>query len=137
MPKVLDSFALLAWMQNEASAPAVDALLAAAEAGDVRLFVSIINIGEVYYRLAKAGAGEAADDFRRDVRRRAFPFTVVPANNARVWLAATIKARYAVAYADAFAIAVAQEHRAPIVTGDPEILALRGDIAVEVEPLPR
>ncbi len=137
MPKVLDSFALLAWMQNEASAPVVDALLVAAEAGDLRLLVSIVSIGEVYYRLAKAGGGEQAAEFRRDVRRRTFPFTVVPANNARVWQAATIKARHAVAYADAFAVALAQELRAPVITGDPEILALRGDLAVEVEPLSR
>ncbi len=41
---------------------------------------------------------------------------------ARVLEAAAIKARHALAYADAFAIATALSHRASLLTGDPEIL---------------
>jgi predicted nucleic acid-binding protein len=40
----------------------------------------------------------------------------------RVLEAAAIKARHALAYADAFAIATAVAHRASLLTGDPEIL---------------
>ena len=38
-------------------------------------------------------------------------------------LAATIKARYPISYADAFAVATAIRHDAPLVTGDPELRA--------------
>ena len=42
----------------------------------------------------------------------------------RVFAAAHIKANYSVSYADAFAIALAQELNAAIVTGDPEFQAV-------------
>ena len=38
----------------------------------------------------------------------------------RTFAAAHIKAHYKVPFADAFAIALAQESAAPVVTGDPE-----------------
>ena len=39
---------------------------------------------------------------------------------ARVLAAAQIKTQYPISYADAFAVALAQELNATIVTGDPE-----------------
>jgi predicted nucleic acid-binding protein len=41
--------------------------------------------------------------------------------------AAEIKARGGLSYADAFCVATARRHRAPLYTGDPEIVALDGD----------
>ncbi len=42
-------------------------------------------------------------------------------------MAATeLQAAYPISYADAFAVATARAERAPLVTGDPEILACRG-----------
>ena len=35
-----------------------------------------------------------------------------------IWSAATLKGRYPIAYADAFAAAMAQEYNCPLVTGD-------------------
>jgi uncharacterized protein len=37
-----------------------------------------------------------------------------------IWKAATLKARFPIAYADAFAAALAQKHDCPLVTGDRE-----------------
>jgi predicted nucleic acid-binding protein len=37
-----------------------------------------------------------------------------------------LKGRYPIAYADAFAAALAQKHRCPLVTGDPEFRTVAG-----------
>ncbi len=44
---VLDSWAFLAWLQDEPAATQVQDLIEAAETNDCELFASIINIGEV------------------------------------------------------------------------------------------
>lgn len=56
-----------------------------------------------------------------------------------VLAAAHIKANYAVSYADAFAIALAQELKATVVTGDPEFGGVEKmvDILWLREPTPK
>ncbi len=61
---------------------------------------------------------EEATNRLADVRRP--PITLVGVTEQRVLAAAHVKAKHAVSYADAFAIALAQELNAAIVTGDPE-----------------
>ena len=95
--------------------------------------MSVINAGEVYYSLAKASDQSRADEFAKDLRAQAFPIVVVPATNPRVWRAAEVKARYPIAYADAFAAALAIELRVPILTGDLDFRPLERDGAVAIE----
>jgi uncharacterized protein len=45
--------------------------------------------------------------------------------------AATIKSKYKLSYADAFAVSLAQKIDGVIYTGDPEIVALDGVVKVE------
>lgn len=133
MPMVFDAFALIAWLQEESGASQVEEWLAKAERKNVEIFVSIINLGEVYYRLQKAGQGEAAEEFLQDIRARVIPLKVVPATNRRVLAAARLKARYPIAYADGFAAALAQELHSPLLTGDADFEQLARDGALQVE----
>ena len=48
------------------------------------------------------------------------PVTIEVPNPSDIWSAAVLKARFPISYADAFAAALAQKHRCPLVTGDPE-----------------
>jgi len=121
---ILDAFAILAWLQKEPGWQDVRRLFEQASAGHTNLLISAINLGEVYYRLCKLRERRTADKFLRSALGGGFPWQVVPASNERVWAAARIKAEYPVAYADAFAVALALEYGAELVTGDPEILAL-------------
>lgn len=41
-----------------------------------------------------------------------------------------MKARGGLSYADAFAVATAHRHRAPLYTGDPELVSLGGELDV-------
>ena len=95
--------------------------------------MSWINLGEVFYVVHRATGAERAREVIGDLRHR---LHLDLPTGARVLEAAAIKARYALAYADAFAIATALAHGATLLTGDPEILD-DGDRTWPVEDLRR
>lgn len=119
----LDAWALLALLRAEQpAAGVVRRYLRRGKAGSVELLVSIVNLGEVYYRVAQISDEARAE--RALALIRELPISTVPAREAFVMAAARLKARYRLSYADAFAVATARVHGAPVLTGDPEILAL-------------
>lgn len=95
----------------------------------MKLFIPVINLGEVYYRVGRT-KGEAEAQRTLDELRR-LQLEVVSATDERVLAAAGFKMRHAVSYADAFAATTADEFRATLVTGDPELVALQNDIQLE------
>ena len=121
---VLDSWAVLAWLGREAGEARVEKEFERAEAAGTRLLLSIINAGEVYYMLARRQDGDLAQEFIEDLRRHRLPVRLIPATTRRVWDAAKLKARYPVAYADAFAASLARESGASLLTGDREFAIL-------------
>ena len=96
----------------------VAGLLSEAEEGRTRLLVSAINVGEVYYFLRKHHTEALADSWRES--SRTLPVTIETPSADDIWSAASLKARYPIAYADAFAAALAQKYNCPLVTGDPD-----------------
>lgn len=129
---VLDSFAVLALLNDEPGAARVEELLRQARAGEATLAMSLINLGEVAY-IVECRHGEA------DVRSILAFLTVMPldfysADIGRVLTAAHLKAENSIAYADAFAGALALELDATLLTGDPEFHSLEGTIALEWMP---
>lgn len=127
--RVLDSWAILEWIGGRDPArTTVRALLTEAEAGITTLRMSAINAGEVYYFLRKNHSPELAESWRG--RSRLLPVTLEAPNIDEIWEAALLKGRYAIAYADAFAAALAQKYRCPLVTGDPELRVIP-DLALD------
>jgi len=127
---VLDAWAVLALLQKEEPAASrVKSLLEKAQKGRLRLFISIINLGEVYYSVGKtkseADAQTTLDEFRQ------LEVEVVPASDERVFAAAHFKIHHSLSYADAFAASTANEFSAVLVTGDPKLIALQEEIALE------
>ena len=133
----LDAFAWLAWLQDEPGAAAVQQCLDDAERGRAECVTSIINLGEAYYRLIRVDRREEAESVWRLAMKHAFPVSVKEATQRRVRRAAELKATYAIAYADAFAVATALEFQATLVTGDPEIRALVSEQNLNVQWLPQ
>jgi len=82
--------------------------------------MSWINLGEVFYIVAKRKGEPAAAEVIRALTPQ---LRLDLPTRQRVLQAAKIKSSYAVAYADAFAIATATAHGAVLLTGDDEILA--------------
>jgi ribonuclease VapC len=93
-------------------------LLQEAEHGQTRLWMSAINVGEVYYFLRKQHSEPLAESWRES--SRTLPVTIVVPSIDDIWSAAEIKSQFPVAYADAFAAALARKQDCPLVTGDPE-----------------
>lgn len=119
---VVDAWAMLALLDDEPAAPRVERALL-----DHDAVMSWINLGEVFYTAIRRRGEERAVKAIRTVRKRV---KVEEVNGALVLAASRIKAGNRLSYADAFCVATAQRHRAPLYTGDPEILAFDGDLKV-------
>ena len=126
---VLDSFALLAYLQDEPVASRVEKLLEYASKDKCRLFLSIINLGELLYITERRGGVAKAQDALALIRQLAIE--VVPANEQAVFAAAHIKANHPLSYADAFVVATAVQKNAVILSGDPEFQAVESLVKVE------
>lgn len=127
---VLDAWALLAFLQGEEPAASrVKSLLQEARNEKVILYVSIINLGEVYYRIGKTRGQSEADALVEELQL--LPLIILPASNEDVMAAARLKMRYSISYADAFAVSATLQHGAILLTGDPELLGLAGKFPLE------
>ena len=125
MTESLDSWAILRWLDgDEPAAARVEAAMPS------RPVMSWINLGEVAYIVERRAGVARARRIVRELRPR---LTLDLPSEARVLEAAHLKAGYAMAYADAFAVATAIAHGATLLTGDREILD--GDPAWPVEDL--
>lgn len=129
---VFDSFAVLASYWSEPGAFRVRDLLL-----DRRneCWMSIINLGEMYYRIAREEDIDSAD--RTLVWIDRLPVRFVDVDWPMTHEAARIKATYALSYADCFAAALARQLDARVVTGDREFRPLEAAGVIDVEWLPR
>jgi len=115
---VFDSFALIAFFEDEQGAERVEKALRQVSAKKARGWMSVINWGEVYYCTFRENGPDAADDV---ISRLAdYPIELVDADQHLTHEAAILKGKYRVAYADCFAVALARRKKAEILTGDPE-----------------
>jgi ribonuclease VapC len=80
--------------------------------------MSAINVGEVYYFLRKNDGPKLAETWRALSRTLTIEIETPSADD--IWDAALLKGLYPIAYADAFAAALAKKHNCPLVTGDAE-----------------
>ena len=123
--RVLDSWPIVEWIKSRQPATDVDAThLAESEAGTARLFMRAMNVGEVYHCLRKQHSEKLAEWWRE--LSRTLPATIEAPTADEIWDAALLKTQYPIAYADAFAAALARKRRCPLVTGDPELRSIAG-----------
>ncbi len=114
--RVLDSYALLAYLKKEDRYEKVKALLATKGAV---LFMNEMNLGECFYILARERGLDKAEDFIHTILP-SLPITRRANSFQDILEAAKIKATYSLSYADCFAIQTSLRENAPLVTGDPE-----------------
>ena len=124
---VLDSYAflcLLDW-KRQREFKVVKKYFESAEKGHLKLYISKISEGEIFYKLYKHLGAPVANSFRGDLRRKLFPVKVVSVSDKRVERASAIKARYPLSYADAFCAELAIDMDMPIITGASEFRDVR------------
>ena len=132
---VLDSFALLSYLEGEPGMPRVRSVLEGAAAQRHSVYLSLINLGEALYITERERGLVAARRTLGAVDQ--LPLEIVPVSRATVLDAAHIKARFPISYADAFAVVAARDHGGIVMTGDPEFRPLSDAGVVAVEWLPR
>jgi len=129
---VLDSFAVLALLQEEAGSDKVLTVLQAAQAGSSRVMMTWVNVGEVVYIVERRWGREKVHQILGMLEATALEITDVDRDLALG--AAAIKAKNPVAYADAFAAALAVREDATLITGDPEFQSLEDIVRIRWLP---
>ncbi len=114
--KVLDAFALLAYLKGESGHLRIREMLTS---NDMDLLMNAVNAGEVFYILARARGVREAEYFL-NVILPSLPITLIDNSFEQVVEAARLKAAHALSFADCFAAATAVRERAALVTGDRE-----------------
>ena len=126
---LLDSFALLAYLNDESGGTHIQELLALAEERKCRIVMCMVNLGEVLYITERKKGLPLAQSVLALVE--SLPVELLDASRDLVLDAAHLKAHYALSYADAFAVASALREQATVLTGDPEFEAVADLIKVE------
>jgi PIN domain nuclease of toxin-antitoxin system len=125
---VLDTFAILALIEEEEGAETVAKIISDEE---TQIYLSVINLGELYYLLLREKGEEVADEVLQSTLLEE-SIVIEEAPWSRVKEAARIKAKGKLSYADSFVLGLTLELKAPVVTGDPEILAMAKEFGVQV-----
>jgi ribonuclease VapC len=127
--KVLDSWGLIAFFEDEQPAASrMEEILVSSRGSGTALLMSVVNLGEVWYSLARAYSERKADRAIDEIQRLGVDILA-----AGWWLvreAAAFKARGNIAYADCFALALAKMHEAALITGDPKFRQFEGKVRI-------
>lgn len=115
MKRSLDSWAVLAWLDGEE--PAATAVERAIKRE--RPAMSWMNLIEVHYRIIRDHGQREADQVLAELRPQ---ITESLPGIATMRAVSSLKAQHPIALADCFAIALAAEEEAALLTGDPEII---------------
>jgi predicted nucleic acid-binding protein len=113
---VLDASALMTFFENRPGAAQVEELLTKAADAKRPLFMSVVNWGEVFYAIWRAHGEKVATAKLQEIAQ--LPIQVIDADQELTRLAASLKARHNLPYADCFAAALSQSRKATFVTSD-------------------
>lgn len=125
---VLDSWAVLAYLEDEAPAETVGNVISDAHDDEVPVFMSVLNVGEVWYIIAREASSPDADRSVTQLRQLGVVF--VEADWPLTGEAAKYKAKHRMSYADCFAAALTRQKNAVLLTGDPEFKAVERQIDI-------
>jgi predicted nucleic acid-binding protein len=126
---VLDSWSVLAFIGGEPKGKeALELLTQIVEEGG-SLMMSVVNVGEIWYTIARRVSIEAADEDVEALLKLGVHFINADWDLTRI--AAAFKARYRMSYADAYAAALAKDRNALLVTGDPEFKPITNEVRIK------
>jgi predicted nucleic acid-binding protein len=128
---VLDSYALIGYLENEPFAGRIEKYLNLARKAEVSLYLHAFHLGEVYY-ITLREQGQVFADLAY-ARIKAFPLTFVDVIDEELLLkAAAFKAGYPISYADSVAAALSKIHNCTLLTGDPELQMLETEKLISI-----
>ena len=127
-PIVLDSWAIMAYLEDEPAGENIGDAIADAHEHDIPLLMSVVNVGEVWYIIARETSPADAESSITQLRHLGIDFVEVNWLLARD--AARYKSKHKMSYADCFAAALTKQRDAVLFTGDPEFKEIEREITV-------
>ncbi len=128
MEYVFDTFALMVYLRRERNYQIVRTTIFETLTGRNQAYISVINLGELFYMQARKSGIEKAESSVSFVKRAGI--LIQPVTTERVMNAARLKASISLSYADAFAASLALELNATLITGDAEYKPLEPNLKV-------
>lgn len=125
---VLDSWAVLAYLEDENAGQQVADIITSAHEHGTPLMMSTVNAGEVWYILAREVSETEADKGIKGIRQLGIAFIDADWKLAR--LAGVFKSKNRMSFADCFAAALAKEYKAELVTGDKEFKQVENEMKI-------
>ncbi|MCA1575448.1 MAG: type II toxin-antitoxin system VapC family toxin [Acidobacteria bacterium] len=116
-------------LQDEPSAGKIADIIADAHEDKVPLLMSVVNAGEVWYIIARRTSEADADRSIRELKQLGIEW--VDADWDIVHEACRFKAKHKMSFADCFAVALAKQKKALLLTGDPEFKQVEQEITIE------
>jgi len=125
---VFDTETLLAFYLGEPAGKNVERRLVETMKGEIKGYLNIVNLTELYYILYRKNP-EIAEEKERNIR--GYGVKIVPVEDNELWReAAKTKGKHALSLADAFAVATAKVKKANLLVGrDAEFDGM--DISIE------
>ena len=126
---VLDSQPVLAYFEKDNGWESVSELLQQASEEKVKLFMTVVNWGEVYYVALREYGEEHAEKVFHALKN--MPVEIVEVNKEITLQAARFKARGGISYADCFAAGLAVLKKgSELLTGDKEFKQVEKEIKI-------
>jgi len=125
---VFDSWAIMAYFEDEPSAEKVADIIAEAHEEQTPLFMSVVNAGEVWYILARRTSESEANRGVHELRQLGIEFVDADWNLAHE--AAGFKSKHKMSFADCFSASLAKGKKAHLVSGDSEFKQVEKEITI-------
>jgi ribonuclease VapC len=125
---MLDSWAVLAYLEDEDAAAKVADLIADAHDERIPLLMTVVNAGEVWYIVARQTSAADADGSIKQLRDLGIEF--VDADWGLAKDAGYFKSKNKMSFADAFAAALAKQRKAHLATGDQEFKQVENEVTI-------
>ncbi|MBM3710409.1 MAG: type II toxin-antitoxin system VapC family toxin [Actinobacteria bacterium] len=128
MKKILDSYALMIFLEKEPGFEKIESLFIDAIQKDNNLLMATVNYGEVYYIVLRECGQEKLNEIEKIIDT--LPIDVIDVDKNIVKQAARFKASKKISYADCFAAALAKINNGEVITGDEEFKVLKKEVKV-------
>lgn len=115
---VLDTSAVFTYLEDEAGADRVEALLEQADRGDAEVLLSFMTVAEVFYITLQEGSEKKA--LQRLSLLKALSVGIIESNEKISISAARLKASHKISIADSYIAALAKNRKGILVHKDPE-----------------
>lgn len=125
---VLDSYAVIAYLEQEKGSHEVVRYLEQAKKKGCELLLNLVNWGEIYYSVFRSKGEVSAQECLLLIDQ--LPIQLIDVDRDLIHSAAKLKARYPLTYADCFAAALAKKEKCPVLTGDKEFSKLEGEVNI-------